>query len=142
MVVDKCPGFSGNNLCYHSVITIAIALLHFKPDSEFSKSFMELVKYINQHGSEFKHDPILIKNLIITHDELYFDIIEDLVPSTEDTLTINNSEPFLLTGGQFIDIHNIKGTFTLPRITISEDEFHTSITSLEEYILNSSSFFG
>lgn len=141
-LIHKCPGFSGHNLCYHSVITIAIALLHFKPDSDFSKSFKELVIHINQHGSDFKNDPILIKNLIITHDELYFDIIGDLVPSNEDTLTLNNSEPSLLTGGQFIDIHNIKGTFTLPRITISEDEFHTSITSLEEYILNSSSFFG
>lgn len=141
-LIHKCPGFSGHNLCYHSVITIAIALLHFKPDSEFSKSFKELVTYINQNGSDFKHDPILIKNLIITHDELYFDIIGDIVPSTEDSLTLNNSEPSLLRGGQFLDIHNVKGTFTLPQITMSEDEFHTSITSLEEYILNSSSFFG
>lgn len=46
-LIHKCPGFSGNNLCYHSVITITIALLHFKPDSEFSKSFKELVTHVN-----------------------------------------------------------------------------------------------
>lgn len=141
-LIHKCPGFSGHNLCYHSVITIAIALLHFKPDSEFSKSFRELVTHINQHGTNLVSDNFLIEKIIRTHDELYFDIIGDIVPSTEDSLTLNNSEPSFFTGGQFIDIHNIKGTFTLPKITMSEDEFHTSIISLEEYILNSSSFFG
>lgn len=88
-LIHSCSGFKGNNLCYHASAMIAVALLYLEPDCPFSIEFRKLESMVKEKG--FQDDECL-HQLVITHEELYFDMNHNTIPVTEN-LQLTKQKP-------------------------------------------------
>ena len=141
-LIHKCPGFQGKNLCYHANICLAVALLYIKPESCFSTEFNKLCNIIRSTPAGI--NPLtnmeFANQLVLTHDELYCDMRDNILPVNQGLELTVHDPSIRRTDGILIDIFNLK-TSSLSLPTEMPANFKENMNQLRNLILNSDIFF-
>jgi len=132
LLKHSCAGYKGKNLCYHASAAIAIALLHLKPNCHFSLEFKKMVKYFQETANNDIQNPVFLKQLILVHDELYFEMLHNTIPVTED-LALVTEEPEYLSGGYLFNIYGLSSSIITTR---SPSDFGKAMEGLTEWIIS------
>jgi hypothetical protein len=131
----ECPGHSGKNLCYHSCMTIVVAMLLYAPECAFSQAYAKLVSMFRKTGT--LDDDEVLRQLIRTHDELYFDMLHDTIPVVnglmiEDSVRSSHINNISFEIMSLID--NVLGNIV--EIELSTEEFNDSMEQLSDLIIS------
>jgi hypothetical protein len=130
----ECPGHSGENLCYHSCMTIAVAMLLYTPECAFSQAYAKLVSIFRLKRT--LNDDDVLRQLIRTHDELYFDMLHDTIPVVNGLMIEDSIRPSHINNISFEIMSLIDNILkNIVEITISPDEFNDSMEQLSDLII-------
>lgn len=80
--------------CYHTIMGLALANLYYRPQSEFSKTFNELIPKVKSKKSNLANENDICSLLITAQDELYFDLKDNIIPFHENALDIITEAPY------------------------------------------------
>lgn len=133
-LLHACPEHSDKKMCHHIYMTIAISILRLRPECDFSKAFKKLISIYNESGIK-NHD--FIYQLVTTHDELYYDMLENIIPVNGISLTIHDQ--LLMHNPDSIPF-KIHSSYSFSNesddLLISQEEFNDNMEQLSDLILS------
>lgn len=131
----ECPGHSGKNLCYHSCMTIAVAMLLYAPECAFSKAYAKLISIFKEKGTLDNED--VLRQLIRTHDELYFDILHNTIPVVNDLMIEDSIRPSHINNTPF-EIMSLVDIIlkNIVEIDVSTEKFNDNMEHLSDLIVS------